>query len=165
MRLRTPIAGRAFAAHPRPDAICRLGAGIGALAHWQTSAEAQAPVSDGLVTDHDASRRQDGLDVAEAQAEAMVQPNGVLNDLSLESAAAVRAALRNHGQQAATAAETAKLTTPSERLRYRQLRHPEMRYPASVAENFRGCPFRFGIIHMPPSRLPQYSRIIQLIGR
>ena len=46
------------------------------------SSEAQAPRADGLVADHDATGRQDQLDFAQAQAEAVIQPDGLVDDLA-----------------------------------------------------------------------------------
>ena len=81
-----------FVSRARPAAPQRIG---------KRPAEAQAPVADGFVTYDDPPRRQDGLDIAETQAEAMVQPDSVLNHLSREAKASVRVALPDDGQQAA----------------------------------------------------------------
>ena len=52
--------------------------------------EAQAPLADGLVADHDASRREDQFDFAQAEAEAVIQPDRRIDDVSREAVAAVR---------------------------------------------------------------------------
>ena len=44
--------------------------------------KAQAPLADALVADDDPTRRQDQLDVAKAQTEAMIKPHGMLDDLA-----------------------------------------------------------------------------------
>lgn len=51
--------------------------------------EAQAPLPDRLVLDLDAERRQDQLDLPQAQTEALVQPYGLVDDLGREAEAAV----------------------------------------------------------------------------
>ena len=43
-------------------------------------AKAQAPLADALLADHDPTRRQDQLDITEAQAEAVIEPHGMLDD-------------------------------------------------------------------------------------
>ena len=40
--------------------------------------KAKAPLANALITDHDATLSQDQLDVAQAQAEAVIQPDGML---------------------------------------------------------------------------------------
>lgn len=52
-------------------------------------AEAQAPLSDALVGHDHAAGGQDGLDVAQAKAEAMIEPDRVLDHLGREAEAAV----------------------------------------------------------------------------
>ena len=52
-------------------------------------AERPAPVADGLVGDGDSTLRQEVLDVSEAQAEPVVQPDGVADDLGWEPMTAV----------------------------------------------------------------------------
>jgi hypothetical protein len=51
--------------------------------------ELQAPQSDGLVSNHDPPLCQEIFDITEAQAEAVVEPNGVADDLWWESVSAV----------------------------------------------------------------------------
>src|SRR3954466_2782178 len=46
------------------------------------SAEAEAPFTDRLVADHDASRREDQFDFSQAQTEAVIQPDGLIDDFS-----------------------------------------------------------------------------------
>ena len=52
-------------------------------------AELPAPVVDALVGDGDSALRQEIIDVSEAQAEPVVQPDGVADDLGWEPVAAV----------------------------------------------------------------------------
>jgi hypothetical protein len=59
--------------------------------------EAQAPLADGLVANHDAARCQDQLDFPQAQAEAVIQPNGLVDDLSREAEAVIRIGHGGHG--------------------------------------------------------------------
>ncbi len=47
-------------------------------------AELQTPQSDGLVSDDDPPRCQEIFDISEAQAEAVVEPNGMADDLRRE---------------------------------------------------------------------------------
>ena len=60
-----------FVAGLRPPPLERLGIG---------SPEAQAPLADGLVADHDASRCEDQLDFTQTQAEAVIQPDRLVDD-------------------------------------------------------------------------------------
>jgi hypothetical protein len=69
-----PVAGL------RPAPFEAVGAG---------SPEAQAPLTDSLLADHDASRRQNQLDFAQAEAEAMVEPNRLVDNFSWETEAPV----------------------------------------------------------------------------
>jgi len=61
-----------FVARPWPPPSQPIG---------EHSSEAQAPVTDALVADHDAAGGQDQFDVTQAQAEAVIQPDCVLDDL------------------------------------------------------------------------------------
>jgi hypothetical protein len=63
-------------AWPRP-ALAQLGREI--------SPEAETPAADALVADDNALLGQDQLDVAQAQAEQVVEPDGVLDDLGGEA--------------------------------------------------------------------------------
>jgi hypothetical protein len=47
--------------------------------------EAQAPIADAFVADHDAAGGEDQLNVAQAQAEAVIQPDRVLDHLGREA--------------------------------------------------------------------------------
>jgi hypothetical protein len=67
-----------------------------------SSSEAQAPFTDCLVADHDASRRQDQLDFAQAEAEAVVKPDRLVDDLGRKAVAAVRVGWRAHARHPAT---------------------------------------------------------------
>ncbi len=51
--------------------------------------ELQTPQSDGLVCDHDPPLCQEIFDISEAQTEAVVEPNGMADDLRRESVSAV----------------------------------------------------------------------------
>jgi hypothetical protein len=58
--------------------------------------ELQAPPPNALVRDRDASLGQNQLDITQAQAEDMVQPNGMVDDLGLEAVPRVGLELRRH---------------------------------------------------------------------
>ena len=81
-----------FVARPRPTALQLVR---------EQPAEAQPPVPDGLVADHNTPRRKDQLDVTQAEAEAVVQPHCMLNDLGWISKASVRAG-GHHAAETAT---------------------------------------------------------------
>src|SRR4051812_25577493 len=76
-------------------------------------AEAQAPFADAFVADHDPALGQDQLDVTQAQAEAMVEPDSVLDDLSRKAKAAIRIQRQVHGRRLPSLSSHAKLTTPA----------------------------------------------------
>ena len=76
-------------ARPGPAALERGG---------KRPAEAQAPGADALVADHYAALGQDRLDLAQAQAEAVVEPYGVGDDLGREAEAAARLRLPPTGR-------------------------------------------------------------------
>lgn len=82
-----------FVARPRPASFERVGEG---------SPEPQAPGADALVAHDDATLRQDGLDVAQAQAEAVVQPYRVGDDLGWKAEAVIGVGLGLHARQPAT---------------------------------------------------------------
>ena len=63
--------------------------------------EAQAPFTDGLVADHDAPSGQDHFDFAEAQAEAVIQPDGLVDDFSRKAEASVGIGCRAHARDPA----------------------------------------------------------------
>src|SRR3984893_6620235 len=52
-------------------------------------AEAQAPLADALVADDDPTRRQDQLNISQAQAEAVIEPDRMLDDRGREAKAAI----------------------------------------------------------------------------
>jgi len=52
-------------------------------------AKAQAPLADALVADDDPTRRQDQLNISQAQTEAVIKPDGMLDDLAREAEAAI----------------------------------------------------------------------------
>ena len=60
--------------------------------------ELDAPVPDRLVRDGHTSLRQQILDVAEAQAEAVIEPHGVADDLDWETVSAIAALGVGHGR-------------------------------------------------------------------
>jgi hypothetical protein len=62
---------------------------------------------------------QDRLDVAQAQAEAGMQPHRVRDDLGCEAEAAVKVGRRRHARHDAIAECSANLTTPLYRLAWR----------------------------------------------
>jgi hypothetical protein len=64
-------------------------------------AEAQAPDADAFVADHDATGGEDCLDVAQAEARAVIQPHRMLDDLGRKAKAAVRVRRCGHIGQAA----------------------------------------------------------------
>jgi hypothetical protein len=59
-------------------------------------AELPTPLPDGLVGDDDSSFRQELLNVSEAQAESMVQPDAVTDDLRREPVSVVAASIGLH---------------------------------------------------------------------
>ena len=64
-----------------PAPLERLGVG---------PSEAQAPRADALVADHDTARGQDQLDFPQAQAEAVIQPDRLIDDFGRKAEATVR---------------------------------------------------------------------------
>src|SRR5690349_12155602 len=58
-------------------------------------AEAQAPLADALVADDDSTRRQDQLNISQAQAEAVIEPDRMLDDRGRETKAAIRVRCRH----------------------------------------------------------------------
>jgi hypothetical protein len=69
---------------PRPAAAQPFG---------KFSAELSAPVPDALVGDQHATFGQDQLDIAQAEAEHVIQPNGVADDPGREAMAMIRTGL------------------------------------------------------------------------
>ena len=70
------------------DADAPVGAGDCSLRRYiqrvgEDPAEAQAPLADALVADDDPTRRQDQLNVSQAQAEAVIEPDRMLDDRGL----------------------------------------------------------------------------------
>ena len=51
---------------------------------------AYAPVTDALVADDDPTRRQDQLNISQAQAKAVIEPDRMLDDRGREAEAAIR---------------------------------------------------------------------------
>ena len=64
--------------------MCRLAAPAPAQLSRELGSELPAPVPDALVGHDHAPRGQDQLDVAEAQVEHVIQPDGVADDLRRE---------------------------------------------------------------------------------
>src|SRR5579872_6095061 len=65
-------------------------------ASGELGAEFVAPVPDALVSDHHAALGQDQLDVAQTEAEDVIQPHGVADDFSGKAVATVRGGFRCH---------------------------------------------------------------------
>src|SRR6201981_2438450 len=59
-------------------------------------AEAQTPLADALVADDDSTRRQDQLNISQAQAEAVIEPDRMLDDRGWEAKAAIRVRRYRH---------------------------------------------------------------------
>src|ERR1700745_30189 len=59
-------------------------------------AEAQAPLADALVADDDSTRRQDQLNIPLAQAEAVIEPDRMLDDHGREAEVATRVRRYRH---------------------------------------------------------------------
>jgi hypothetical protein len=83
-----------FVARPWPTPLQSIG---------KQPTEAQAPLADALIADHDASGRQDQLDVTQAEAEAILQPDRMLDDLDRVSEAAIRVGRGCDARQIVTA--------------------------------------------------------------
>jgi hypothetical protein len=60
-------------------------------------------VPDGLVAGHYATSRQDQFNNSQAQGEAMIQPDGLLDDLGREPEATIRIARSAHAREVAVA--------------------------------------------------------------
>ena len=75
--------------------VARLRPALTELA-GEVGAELEAPLPDALVADDDASLGQDKLHLAQAQAEHVVQPDGVADDLGWEAVARVGGGLGRH---------------------------------------------------------------------
>ena len=82
MQLRTPVAGRAFAAHPHPDAICRHGEALAEGSGGRIPGRILGPLPDRFVRHRDAAGGQHLLDHAQAQRETKIQPDRVADDFS-----------------------------------------------------------------------------------
>src|SRR4051794_23678228 len=77
-----------------PD-VARLGPSSAELP-GKVSAELQAPVSDAFMGDHDAPLGQDQLHIPQAQAEYMVQPYSVADDLGRKAIAGIGGEVGRH---------------------------------------------------------------------
>jgi hypothetical protein len=62
----------------------------------ELTAEDQTPLTDAFVADRDASLGEDQFDVSETQAEAVIQPDRVANDLGREPVSGVGDGLGRH---------------------------------------------------------------------
>jgi hypothetical protein len=62
----------------------------------EVGAELQAPAPDTFMRHHDAALRQDQLDVAQAEAEDVIQPDRVADDLRRKPMPGIRRVLRIH---------------------------------------------------------------------
>jgi hypothetical protein len=89
MQLRTPIAGRAFAAHSRPNAIDRLAEADTGAAVAQSSGRTSTPTPHRFIGDVEPALGQQFLHVAVAQREAEIEPDRVLDDLGRKTMAAI----------------------------------------------------------------------------
>jgi len=82
--------------------VARLGPaplqGVG-----EQPAEAQAPLADGFVADRDPASGKDSLDVAQAEAEAVIQSDRVLDHLGREAKAAIGIRRRSRPRHGAMA--------------------------------------------------------------
>jgi hypothetical protein len=90
MQFRTPIAGRAFAAHRRPSIIChraRVGADED---RWRSSRQTSDTIAGSSHKNKDAADRQEQLDISKAQAEYVVEPDRVADQFCWEAAAMVQ---------------------------------------------------------------------------
>jgi hypothetical protein len=74
--------------------------------------EAQAPLADGLVADHDPTRRQHQLNITQAHTEAMIEPDGMLDDLGREAEATTGSATSSCRARCHSSARAANLTLP-----------------------------------------------------
>ena len=75
--------------------VARLGPALTELA-GEVGAELEAPLPDALVADRGAPFGEDQLNSPEAQAEDVVEPDGVADDLGWEAIARVGGGLRRH---------------------------------------------------------------------
>ena len=90
MQLRTPVAGRAFAAHSRRDASdCSAVDGTGVASRDRRS-EFQYPTPDGFIGDVEPPLGEELLDIAITQREAQVEPDRMLDDHRRKAMATVR---------------------------------------------------------------------------
>src|SRR6266853_1468328 len=71
----------ALGGRPRRGVFCR---------HRAIDDKWQAPLADALVADDDPTRRQDQLNISQAQAEAVIEPDRMLYDRGREAEAAIR---------------------------------------------------------------------------
>jgi len=65
-------------------------------------AKAQALLADALIADHDPTRRQDQLNISQAQAEAVIEPYGMLDNLARKAEATIWVRRYRHAGKAAT---------------------------------------------------------------
>jgi hypothetical protein len=75
-------------------------------------AKTDGPVPDALIADGHAPCRQDQLDVPQTEAEAMIQPDRLRDNLRREPETAIRMTGRAHASQPATPNPTANLAKP-----------------------------------------------------
>jgi hypothetical protein len=71
--------------------------------------EAQAPPADGLIADDNAPRGQDQFDFPQAQAEAVIQPDRLVDDYGWKAATAVRIGGRAYARDPAIGADLFQL--------------------------------------------------------
>src|SRR5579875_2843362 len=91
-----------FVARPWPAPFQRVG---------EQPTETQAPVADAFVADYNATGSQDCLDVAQAQAETVIQPDRMLDHLGRKAKATVRVGRGRHPIRMPSRTGAANLTT------------------------------------------------------
>src|SRR6516225_9719654 len=119
MQLRTPVAGRAFAAHSRPSASDRSPRATLAQPSRDRGAELQHPSAHRFVGDIEPAFGQQFLDIAVAQGESEIEPDRVLDDLGREAMAAV--AERSHVDILSDTPLAPDLVSVTMRSRYRDV--------------------------------------------
>src|SRR5690348_17058120 len=99
-------------------------------------AEAQTPLADALGAHDDPTRRQDQLNISQAQAEAVIEPDRMLDDGGREAEAAIRVRRYRHATACHGPAEAANLTVPLEEvgaLALKGLTQPVVAYNVPLA--------------------------------
>ena len=75
--------------------MCQVSPGLAAVGAtaWRIQHQTCAPVADTLAGDQDATLGQDELDVAQTEAEHVIQPTGVADDLTRKAMTAIQGRL------------------------------------------------------------------------